>query len=399
VASFFDVTSKNFSIPTVRTWYENTCIPASELPKLDEYHAIGFEGVLQDDTAEFVHHLVLTGFYGPPDCGNACFEWMDEIFGDDGSSYSSSDMTNITLPWFCNDVEDAADIFIWAPGMHSLDLPADVGFLFGNESGGLNSLRVQVHYDNPDGVSGKNDSSGVRVYYTEELRPMNMGLVKLGDPQGALHPQPLPDGKSVYSFGCPGTCTETYFEEEEVTVFSHLLHMHENGQRISTQQYRNDGDGNEVLIHTAEVEYFSFLQAGVHVVTVNDSTTIKKGDVFTTACSYDTSYSSVGSPNVTWGLGSENEMCIDFVFYYPDQKLPDRGACGSNFCNGTLLGYSELEDVSDFNRTFGVVDTCTSSEDVEEGQELTSSSRATLPLLGLLAISTATAHVVEASIV
>lgn len=111
-----------------------------------QYHAIGFEGVLQDDTPEFVHHLVLTGF------------------------------------------------------------------LFGNESGGLNSLRVQVYYDNPDGVSGKNDSSGVRVDYTEELRPMNMGLVKLGDPQGALHPQPLPDGKSVYSFGCPGTCTETYFE-------------------------------------------------------------------------------------------------------------------------------------------------------------------------------------------
>ncbi|CBJ30302.1 conserved unknown protein [Ectocarpus siliculosus] len=399
VVNFFDATSKNFSIPTVRTWYENTCIPASELPKLDEYHAIGFEGVLQDDTAEFVHHLVLTGFYGPPDCGNACFEWMDEMFGDGGSSYSSSDMTNITLPWFCNDLEDAADIFIWAPGMQSLDLPDDVGFLFGNESGGLNSLRVQVHYNNADGVSGKNDSSGVRVYYTEELRPMNMGLVKLGDPQGALHPQPLPDGKSVYSFGCPGTCTETYFEEEEVTVFSHLLHMHENGQRISTRQYRNDGDGNEVLIHTAEVEYYSFLQAGVHVVTVNDSTTIKKGDVFTTECYYDTSYSSVGSPNVTWGLGSENEMCIDFVFYYPDQKLPDRGACGSNLCNGTLLGYSELEDVSDFNRTFGVVDTCTSSDGVEEGQELTSSSRATLPMFGLFAISTAAALVLEAILV
>ncbi|CAM9101397.1 unnamed protein product [Ectocarpus fasciculatus] len=395
--SFFDATSKNFSIPTERTWYEHTCITASELPNLDEYHVIGFEGILQDDTAEFVHHLVLTGFYGPPDCGNACAEWMDEMFGDDGSSYSSSDITNITLPWFCNDIEEAADIFVWAPGMLSAELPDDVGFLFGNESGGLNSLRVQTHYNNPDGVSGMNDSSGVRVYYTEELRPMHMGLVKLGDPHGALHPQPLPDGKSVYTFGCPGTCTDTYFEEEEVTVFSHLFHMHENGQRMLTRQYRSDSDGNEVLVHAAEVEYYSFEQAGVHMVTVNDST-IKKGDVFTTECFYDTSYSSVGSPNVTWGLGSENEMCIDFVYYYPDQRLPNRGACGSFSCNGTMLSYSELEDDSDFNRTFGVVDTCTASEGVQE-EELTSSSRATVPLLGLLAISTTMALVLEAIMV
>lgn len=32
-----------------------------------------------------------------------------------------------------------------------------------------------------------------------------------------------------------------------------------------------------------------------------------------------------------------------------------------------MLSYSELEDGSDFNRTFGVVDTCTSSEGVEVG--------------------------------
>ena len=27
---------KNFTIPTERTWYEDTCIPASELPNLDQ---------------------------------------------------------------------------------------------------------------------------------------------------------------------------------------------------------------------------------------------------------------------------------------------------------------------------------------------------------------------------
>ncbi|CAM9614565.1 unnamed protein product [Ectocarpus sp. 13 AM-2016] len=294
-----------------------------------------------------------------------------------GSSYAYDDSStvsfteyfenlNITLPYFCSNYGEHSDIFGWAPGTGNLELPDDVGFLFGNESGGFNSLNIQTHYNNPDGVSGKNDSSGVRVYYTEELRPIQMGLMKLGDPFVALSDQPLPEGKSSFSFGCPGTCSETYFEDDEVTVFIHMLHMHENGQRMVTRQYRDDGEGNEVLIQTAEVEYYSFLQAGGHLVTNNETTTIKRGDRFTTECMYDTSLSSVSSANVTFGLGSEQEMCVDFVFYYPDQRMPDTGACGVGACDGDVLGYSELEADSDFNRTFGMVDSCTLSLPGEE---------------------------------
>ena len=64
---------------------------------------------------------------------------------------------------------------------------------------------------------------------------------------------------------------------EEVTVFSHFLHMHENGQRSQTRQYRNDTDGNEVLIHTAEVEYYSFEQAGGHSLYPDGTVTIQVG--------------------------------------------------------------------------------------------------------------------------
>ena len=53
--------------------------------------------------------------------------------------------------------------------------------------------------------------------------------------------------------------------------------MHENGQRIETRQYRNDSNGEELLVHSAEVEYYSFLQAGFHLVTNNDSVTIQVG--------------------------------------------------------------------------------------------------------------------------
>ena len=51
--------------------------------------------------------------------------------------------------------------------------------------------------------------------------------------------------------------------------------MHENGQRLQTRQYRYNSEGEEVMIHSAEVEYYSYLQAGFHVVTNNDSVTIQ----------------------------------------------------------------------------------------------------------------------------
>lgn len=51
--------------------------------------------------------------------------------------------------------------------------------------------------------------------------------------------------------------------------------MHENGQRMVTRQYRDDGDGNDVLIYTTEVEYYSFLRAAGYVTTVSNNTTIQ----------------------------------------------------------------------------------------------------------------------------
>ena len=172
-----------------------------------QYHAIAFEGRVQNDTSEYVHHLVLSAWSGTPDCGRSCDEWLTEFFfpsesesdsPDGGSAPSSPSGTtssrsssspssssyidyfaylkdnNITIPDFCN--YDVTDIFPWGIGSADVYLPDDVGFLFGNTSGGYTSVSLQTHYNNPNGDTGKTDSSGVRVYYTEELRPIEMGV-------------------------------------------------------------------------------------------------------------------------------------------------------------------------------------------------------------------------------
>lgn len=55
------------------------------------------------------------------------------------------------------------------------------------------------------------------MYYTEELRDMDAGLLQLGDPavflaDPSLGFNELPDNKSLYSFSCPSSCIEQYFE-------------------------------------------------------------------------------------------------------------------------------------------------------------------------------------------
>lgn len=170
---------------------------------MGQFHAIGFEGIVQEGNEKYVHHLVLKG-YNLDDCGGGCFD--DD---DDAESSSSNSSVSVAPSGACANAT-IADVYAWAPGAPALATPDDVGFRFG--TGGFISIGVETHYDNPDGDAGVVDSSGTRVYYTEELRAMDAGILQLADPVVALEGTQLPDGKSRFSFSCPASCTEDNFE-------------------------------------------------------------------------------------------------------------------------------------------------------------------------------------------
>ena len=56
-----------------------------------------------------------------------------------------------------------------------------------------------------------------------------------------------------------------------------------------------------------------FFDFGWQDPTLNQPFQIKPGDELTTRCYYNNKKST----NVKFGLGSDEEMCIDFIFYYP----------------------------------------------------------------------------------
>ena len=164
--------------------------------------------MVQNSTSEYVHHLILTAFNGSDDRDQLCEEWYDNR-SQPRTSYGTTGEDSETPPFY---FYDFTYIYIWAPGIADEQLPDDVGCRFGSASGGYRSIHVEVHYFNVDGDEGVIDSSGVRVYYTDEFRPMDMGVLSLGDPGVLLIGEPIPEGKSSIAFECPGSCTEENFE-------------------------------------------------------------------------------------------------------------------------------------------------------------------------------------------
>jgi len=169
------------------------------------------------------------------------------------------------------------------------------------------------------------------VLYTEQLRPHDCGVVALGDPKVALFfeggaNQRLPKGFSSAVFTCPGSCTEKLFPNG-ATIFASALHQHENGKRIWTDQSRGGSVTN--------MARNDFYDSGFQLLTrVNG--TVNPGDSFSTTC-----INYAHDDGLRWGLGSRDEMCINYVYYWP--KVYDSSYCGYRTC-GSMEPVQALTD-------------------------------------------------------
>ena len=171
---------------------------------------------------------------------------------------------------------------------------------------GFRSFRVEYHYNNPELDDGAVDNSGINYYYSLEPREQTMGIMQVGDPFVALYGTPIADGTTSYLFDCPSTCTNSVLDGP-VTVVRQALHMHMSGVGTYSQQYR-DGD----LIRTSKAEYYDFNQQGAQAI-LQEPFEIQPGDSFKVNCFYE----NAAGTNRVFGLGSYEEMCISYFFYYP----------------------------------------------------------------------------------
>lgn len=119
--------------------------------------------------------------------------------------------------------------------------------------------------------------------------------------------------------------------------------MHQTGVRMTNVVIRS----NEV-VHASKVDVFDFEEQGGFFVP-QDPFTVMPGDAFRTSCYY--------RDGGSFGLSSQEEMCIAYILYYPAiSNFGFTWGCpyglGTPICNQELESM-DLDSETDLDRVFG----------------------------------------------
>lgn len=294
VQSFIVETNDTFIRPQMTDYqcaYYKLPLNASQ-----DYHVIEFEALIDPKAVQYVHHFILSY------CDNDNTTWFtDDLSTPQGCELNWKMECPQTVMWG------------WAPGVGKFEFPQDVGVRMGNSPGAIKIAHLQVHYHNPNLLSNIQDNSKVVIRYTDKLRQYDGGVVELGDISVSAEDIAPQVPFKHYEFSCDPSCTQTL--PHDIHVFTDTLHMHEVGTQIYSTHWR----GNEFLGTLNRIDFWDFdLQQ-----TTSNNRTIKPGDRINTHCIYN----SMSRNNITrFGTGSKDEMCINFVYYYP--KVPKFNFCG-----------------------------------------------------------------------
>lgn len=194
-------------------------------------------------------------------------------------------------------------VYTWAVGIGRFVTPNDVGFVLGDDVG----LVMEVHYDNKAKTPGIVDQAGAVLHFSSP-RSIEAGTMWLGDTTIGLQGQVRNDFE--YESSCPSNCTANF--KQPLKVFGSFLHMHTVGKRISTNRFHKNGTFAETM---NAIEFWSNDHQMLREF--SPPKIVRPGDRLSTTCVYDTRK----RPDTIFGIETYDEMCMDFVFYYPKQDL------------------------------------------------------------------------------
>ncbi|KAJ3258406.1 DBH-like monooxygenase protein 1 [Boothiomyces macroporosus] len=254
--------------------------------------------IIKEGTAinhPFVHHIVGYFCEAPPPEFTTPDKYFCNIYRPNGND-------TITYNNTCTLLKLA-----WAKGGVDRLFPANVGKPIGSDSDYTRHLMIEIHYNNPDQVSGQTDpGSGFNLTVTKNLRPQEVGMITSGVSQDFIL---LPPNSTSSVVGECGTkCTNT-FPSSGLTVLSSLNHMHKHGKSLTVQHIR----GGQELQRLPSITNFDFNFQSYTFVSTNQ-TQILPGDRIRVNCTYNTAGET--GP-VVGGFSSSNEMCYSFIEYYP----------------------------------------------------------------------------------
>jgi len=343
------------------TTYVDVCLDVSSW---GVSHIVGVEAVLSSAGIPFLHHYVLDGRKNQ-DCsggGQMLWAWAP---GNMGMALPAS-------AGFRVDISSGGFQALQVQVHYHNPTYAEGAF----DMSGIRLYKTSTLREHDAGVLEMGDpyltlsyNYGIADYVVEDLHDDTHPLSALREEnamqyaaershESFLPDESIPEGLSRWSLECSSEQTSAMLTQP-ITAFGRLQHMHGTGTKLLTRQYNGSiSDGLGVvdgflpvsqrrwlrrwmrdegwfdarhLLRQTSVEYYDFNHQGE---TLSDSAaygtvrewTIKPGDSFLVQCFYN----SDGTRR--FGLGSNDEMCIDFVYYYP------RTAATSSLCDGVFGG-------------------------------------------------------------
>ncbi|XP_052223133.1 dopamine beta-hydroxylase-like isoform X2 [Dreissena polymorpha] len=255
-----------------------------ELPVNGTFHVVASAPIL---VSALVHHMILWGCYYPVD--ENVTEKIEEPYA-----------CGMTPSPHCQQ-----PLVTWTYGLEADCHAQDAGLRIGQYGAVLAAL--QVHYHNPNLLSGQTDTSGIAIYYTPHLRQFDASTFMVG--QQYLHIPPR--SKNVrYNHTCPGICTAEMFKKP-VYITRAANHMHYLGVAQTITVIRN---GRKVFDLTKDDKFDYDRPVFYHF---DPPIKVMPSDEIVTECVYN----SQRNTSTYFGAGTYDEMCYGFLTYYPRQEF------------------------------------------------------------------------------
>ena len=304
----WDLKADNHLLPGERhTLYYCQVFKAPEEAIDNKHHIVGFEPIIQKGHEGIVHHMVLFECHFPPEVvaqnvNSAMDAQAEARHGEECRT------PNMPLHWnYC--VFNAA--FAWAIGSEGLHMPEKAGFPIGSKHGGATYYILETHYDNAKMRDDIVDNSGMRFFYTDNLREHDIGLLTVGSVVTGPRQLIPPGQKEFKTVGvCSQECSQ-HIPENGVTLANGFLHAHLLGRKLKLRHIR---DGKEIRT-IFEDNYYDF---NFQVSREIKDKKLMPNDELIMECDYD---SSARKNITTGGESTRHEMCLAFILYYPRSRV------------------------------------------------------------------------------
>ncbi|EDV25400.1 uncharacterized protein TRIADDRAFT_55459 [Trichoplax adhaerens] len=293
----YDCLAPNVTVPSKHTSY--WCV-GLKLPQVTEkHHIIKLDPVITKGNEGVVHHMTLFECESDP-------KWHGY----------AAECDSQNMPNHLRNCRSGSAMAGWAVGGESITFPAKAGFPIGGKNNPKFAV-IEMHYDNPEGKSNIVDSSGYKIYYTKQLRPNDIGVLIMGHLVSPFLIVPNNQMQWNITGYCSGECTSMIFPKNGINIFALFFHTHLAGVALDSRQFRN---GKELPL-VAENKHYDFNYQELYYM--KDEVNMMPGDTMSVTCVYKTKNRT---KLTLGGLSTKEEMCLNYVFYYP--KI-DLSACST----------------------------------------------------------------------